>query len=226
MQERHTCDDLQFPDLVIQGFRGIKELKIPQLGRVTLITGKNNSGKSSILEALRIHTGNAAFNLVREILSSREEYNRGRNTEQTIYGPENLSQISTLFHGFPSLSEEFAPIVISTSGRTRPMSLTMEIGWFVEREEVDGYTRLVPRGKSASWEPGDIAALVASTESRKQINRLERFIRPYLSPPIPGPREEMRMPCIFVSPYAGEETDALEYLWASVALTNERGRCN
>ena len=46
--------DLHFPNLTIKGFRGIRELTIPQLGRVNLITGKNNTGKSSVLEALRI----------------------------------------------------------------------------------------------------------------------------------------------------------------------------
>ena len=50
--------ELHFPDLHIQGFRGIKDLKIPKLGRVTLITGKNNTGKTSILEALRLYTQN------------------------------------------------------------------------------------------------------------------------------------------------------------------------
>ena len=38
-------NDLHFPNLDIKGFRGIRELTI--LGRVNLITGKNNTGKSS-----------------------------------------------------------------------------------------------------------------------------------------------------------------------------------
>jgi len=38
--------------LNIEGFKGINELEIPKLSRVTLLGGRNNVGKSSILEAL------------------------------------------------------------------------------------------------------------------------------------------------------------------------------
>lgn len=41
--------------LQIQNFRALKNLKIKKLGRVNLIVGENNSGKSSVLEALRIY---------------------------------------------------------------------------------------------------------------------------------------------------------------------------
>ena len=40
--------------LKIENFRIFEKLIIPKLGRVNLITGKNNTGKSSLLEALRI----------------------------------------------------------------------------------------------------------------------------------------------------------------------------
>lgn len=40
--------------LTIRNFRLIDELEIPKLGQVNLIVGKNNSGKSSMLEALLI----------------------------------------------------------------------------------------------------------------------------------------------------------------------------
>ncbi|GAB4499252.1 MAG: hypothetical protein OHK0019_36030 [Saprospiraceae bacterium] len=39
----------------IENFRLFKNLDIPKVGRVNLITGKNNSGKTTLLEALRIH---------------------------------------------------------------------------------------------------------------------------------------------------------------------------
>ena len=64
MDEYPPVDGLHFPDLSIRGFRGFRDLTVPQLGRVTLITGKNNTGKSSILEALRLHTHNAAPHVV------------------------------------------------------------------------------------------------------------------------------------------------------------------
>ena len=222
MLEPTPGNGLQFPDLSIQGFRGIKNLSIPQLGRVTLITGKNNTGKSSILEALRIHTHNAAPYLIYDILTSREEHIRGTDEEARSSDPESLFQISALFNGFPRLSENFAPIVISTNGRTNPMKLKMQVGWFPEKEDSDGNARLPMREDPSPWEPEDVAALVVQTEKRRQIHRLERFLRYARSTRMPRPlsSDRVRMPCIPVSPYAGEGTNALEHLWAGVALTD------
>ena len=222
MQERQPGNSLQFPDLSIQGFRGIKGLSIPQLGRVTLITGKNNTGKSSILEALRIYTHNAAPYLIYDILTAREEHIRGTDEEERSSDPESLFQISALFNGFPRLSDEFAPIAISTNGRTHPMKLMMRVGWFAENEDSDGNTKLVMREDPSAWEPGDVAALVVETEEKRQVHRLERFLRYARSTrmPRPGLSDRVRMPCIPVSPYAGEGTNTLEHLWAGVALTD------
>ncbi len=64
---------LHFPDLSIKGFRGFKELCLPQFGRVTLITGKNNTGKTSVLEALYIHAHSASLAALARCLDSRLE---------------------------------------------------------------------------------------------------------------------------------------------------------
>ena len=40
--------------LLIKNFRSLEHLEVPKLGRVNLMVGKNNSGKSTVLEALRI----------------------------------------------------------------------------------------------------------------------------------------------------------------------------
>ncbi|NUO01302.1 MAG: AAA family ATPase [Saprospiraceae bacterium] len=38
--------------LVVQNYRLFKDLNIPKLGQVNLITGKNNAGKSTLLEVI------------------------------------------------------------------------------------------------------------------------------------------------------------------------------
>ena len=60
MQVPSTASAIPYPDLQIQGFRGLKDLSVDHLSRVTLIIGENNTGKSSILEALRLHAQGAA----------------------------------------------------------------------------------------------------------------------------------------------------------------------
>ena len=50
----------------IRNFRGLKDLKIEGLGRINLFAGRNNSGKTALLEALSLLAGagwtNLAFN--------------------------------------------------------------------------------------------------------------------------------------------------------------------
>lgn len=50
-------DDLHLPDLSISGFRGIEQLSIGRLGRVTLLAGRNGVGKTTVLDAVRVPCG-------------------------------------------------------------------------------------------------------------------------------------------------------------------------
>ncbi|MBT9096257.1 AAA family ATPase [Methylovulum psychrotolerans] len=59
--------------LVIKNFRMLEDFSVEKLGRLNLIVGKNNSGKSTVLEALRIYAGGANFNLLKEIAESHDE---------------------------------------------------------------------------------------------------------------------------------------------------------
>jgi len=59
--------------LRIKNFRLFDELEIPVIGRVNLIVGKNNSGKSSVLEALRIFASQGEPSTLFSILGSHDE---------------------------------------------------------------------------------------------------------------------------------------------------------
>ncbi|MFI3154750.1 MAG: AAA family ATPase [Methylococcaceae bacterium] len=59
--------------LEIKNFRALEDFKVAKLGRVNLIVGKNNSGKSTVLEALRIYAGNAQRELLVDIAKSHDE---------------------------------------------------------------------------------------------------------------------------------------------------------
>ena len=48
---------MRFKNARIENFRGISSLKIEDMGRVNLLVGQNNSGKTSVLEALFLLTG-------------------------------------------------------------------------------------------------------------------------------------------------------------------------
>ena len=52
---------LHLPSLLIENFRGIESLTIPKLGRVTLLTGKNAVGKTTVLEAVHVYATRGHF---------------------------------------------------------------------------------------------------------------------------------------------------------------------
>jgi ABC-type cobalamin/Fe3+-siderophores transport system ATPase subunit len=64
---------LHLPDLSIQGFRGIDDLSIPRLGRVTLLAGKNAVGKTTVLEAVRVFASRGEYEVLSDILTRRDE---------------------------------------------------------------------------------------------------------------------------------------------------------
>ena len=64
---------LHLPSLSVKGLRGIADLSIPRLGRVTLIAGKNGVGKTTLLDAVRIYASRGRYSVLTSILQNREE---------------------------------------------------------------------------------------------------------------------------------------------------------
>ncbi len=76
--------------LHIKNFKNFKNLTIERLRKVNLIVGKNNVGKSSLLEAISIYITNGEDNWLREILADRGE--EIRNTDGDKTDAENVKQ--------------------------------------------------------------------------------------------------------------------------------------
>ena len=212
---------LKIESITLERFRVFRELTIRGLGRVNLITGKNNTGKSSVLEGLRLLANDAAPDVIYDILRHREENIEEAEEEGHPTDPDSLFQVSGLFHGFPLLSEDPEPIAISTtSGKSSPMSMTICLDWLSEEFDSDGQYRLVPLGK---LEPDGIAALIVETQDTKKAHRLDhfgRYSRPIHRARRSGSSNRTRMSCVFVSPYSGESTGVLGPLWDKIALSD------
>ncbi len=96
MSQERLDDRLHLPDLSIEGFRGIKELSIERLGRVTLLAGKNSVGKTTVLDAVRVYAACGSNNVLSELLESREEISAASDEDgDSIEAPD----IAALFHG-------------------------------------------------------------------------------------------------------------------------------
>ena len=70
-------------DLSIKSLRGIKNLELKQLGDVNVILGDNNSGKTTILEAVELFRKKGIYNVIR-VLNNRS-VNRTTNIDDFLY---------------------------------------------------------------------------------------------------------------------------------------------
>eukprot|EP01036_Dinobryon_divergens_P011248 gene11248-15129_t len=67
--------------LYISNYRNLEELSIDSLGAVNLIIGKNNTGKSSLLEAVGINVTAGDIDFIFQLLEER-----GENYKQVLNG--------------------------------------------------------------------------------------------------------------------------------------------
>ncbi len=65
---------LTLPSLEIEGYRAIRQLKIAKLGQVNLFVGKNNVGKTSLLEAIRLYVSRNAPTVLTQLFAEKGEY--------------------------------------------------------------------------------------------------------------------------------------------------------
>lgn len=76
--------ELLLNSLEIKDYRCFEHLTIEKLGRVNLIVGKNNVGKTSFLETIRIYIQQGRISLLRKILESRNEIPNFRNDYEDL----------------------------------------------------------------------------------------------------------------------------------------------
>ena len=72
---------LHLDSLYISGFRGIPNLEIPRLGRVTLLAGKNGVGKTAVLNAVQVYAARSTYGVLAAILRNHGELRRVTNAE-------------------------------------------------------------------------------------------------------------------------------------------------
>ena len=152
------------------------------LGRVNLITGKNNTGKSSVLEALHIFAHGAELDVISQVLERREGNIRVEGKGALLIGSVSF-KFPLCSMVFPEPSDFTEPIVIFHQNNSCPMQLTMQVGWFSEERDTDGNCGWFLCKQTPFDEPDDVAALVIETQNKKKrilaLERLERYA--YLS---------------------------------------------
>ena len=204
---------LHLPSLLIEGFRGIRELSIPRLGRVTLLAGRNGTGKTTVLDAVRVHASRARLSALTELLLSREEITAGKDADTADV---SLFDGKALFHGRDTsgyariligplngadqLRIEIASLADARDSMMQALlSKTMGGGARVMKVVFGNSEQLLPQGPYAfSW---DLMQLFAESGSAL--------------PP--------ELACVSLGPGLPGSSD-LARLWDRVTLTNDEDR--
>lgn len=132
-----------FRTLEIEGFRAFRRLKIDGLGRVNLVTGRNNTGKSSLLEAVRLLAFGGSASILSTLLMDRE---MDLTEDEDGGGPsENAVFVQSLFHGFPqSVGGRGPHLEIFASGNRQAIRIRVAQALYYEERGADGTRRLTP----------------------------------------------------------------------------------
>jgi predicted ATPase len=112
--------------LQIRNFRAFQHLEVPSLGNVNLIVGKNNTGKSSLLEALYIYAREGYPDAIWNIMRARGESGDSRvRREEDI--EQRVSDIKHILHNRSDLTETQKIRIGSLQQENRQLHLS--IGW-------------------------------------------------------------------------------------------------
>ena len=126
--------------LSIRNFRMLSDFSVGSLGRVNLIVGRNNSGKSTVLEALRLLAEGGDSRFLLALLSEHDELAMSSSESDTERPEPSLSAIRHLFtnRSLPKDDETLISIGTDDGYRIQIEHIYFEIREVEHREESDG----------------------------------------------------------------------------------------
>lgn len=203
--------------LKICGFRGLNDIQIDGLGKVNLVTGKNNSGKSTLLESIRILVTGGALRTLYEILNYREELGSTSDSER-IYLPTDLAPFCNLFTGFPDIASSKQGFTITAQGAL-PVSISRisaNIDWFTRKTDPNRQTVSFELASDELFDEVDsFPALNLDIAGRKRVVPLDRLQRRF---PMRADADVTAIPCVYLDPFSSRSTSQMGALWDAIAL--------
>lgn len=197
--------------LEIRGFKAFRHLQIERLGRVNLIVGKNNVGKTALLEALQLYAYRGSPALIWDLLEARDEGIRpsirtGRQDQE-----QNLA-IKYLFYGRKDITEHVEPFQIGPIN-LQDNTLSIVVGWYVSQKDGEGRRELQPI-QPKEYNLVDDPVLGLAVQVGKQARTVYRLNSRLQQLP-----ELTEIPCTFVSAN-GLSHSEIGQLWDNIALTD------
>ena len=212
--------ELHLPSLSITGFRGIKNLSIPRLGRVTLFVGKNGVGKTTLLDAVRVYAACGRYPVLAEILRGRDELTNAADEDGHEMFPPDFEAI---FHGRDASSNDH--IGIGPAAEMSALCIEAIPLDELDDKDVEELKRNNPRFPDD--DPNDeMKVLKVDFQGTKQVIPMGNL---YYRAPRPFARrfrldEEAQLPsqtpCECLGPGLLSNTDLARF-WDKVALTDD-----
>lgn len=109
--------------LEIRNYRNLRHLTIEKLGRVNLLVGKNNTGKTSVLEAVYLWVNNGRFDIIYSVLEARE--GTVESTAEDRY-QRNKTTLASIFTNRKITSSSEQAIFISVNDNNSSLTLSFE----------------------------------------------------------------------------------------------------
>lgn len=212
---------LHLPDLSIAGFRGIENLAINKLGRVTLLAGRNGVGKTAVLDAVRVYAGQSDPTILDTVLGERGEVHQVAGTDPV---PLDVPDYLALFHRRAMKRERAVSIGSPALGRTLTLGACRmseledaEQKLLAGDNDLETLVLKVGFGGSQTFLPVPIASgrsLTWSTAGRSSAG--QHGVRRFDEPPTP-------IKCRVLGPDVPGDHAMLE-IWQHVALTADEDR--
>ena len=122
--------------LKIKNFKNLDGLEIPHLSQINLISGQNNVGKSTLLEAIAIYTNPSQ---IIKILSERDEYPLYKEENETERINQNTNAFSSLFTDRKDEVSENNIIEISDKENT----LSIQFSYFSPKTDIEYIKKVI-----------------------------------------------------------------------------------
>ena len=156
------------PSFEVENFRTFSHLQIPHLGGVNLIVGRNNVGKTMLLEAIRIYASGGHPATIVDLLASRDEFLPGGLSDRERADAQ--LRVASLFHGRSrQFGETGTAVLRATSKAEDAVKLAVGVFQRVRYDQPPTHYHYKPVSPGTHEdEPGTILALEVSVGEKKR----------------------------------------------------------
>jgi len=198
--------------LRVSNFRAFKNLEVNRLGRVNLVVGRNNVGKTTFLEAVHLYSSGDIIAAIIRLLRRRQEYSLQKNRPTVFF--------SNLFYQDAAIP---LPIEIGEKTGENQLVIRSTWRWVEENIENEGETR-IKRQMVGDNPPENLeleSTEVLSVRRGKGTVQFASVESGQYSGRFPGIHEDYKNSLLLPSSGFQDDSINVSELWDQVVLTDK-----